>query len=137
MNSGLPEIYRKFFREDFHNELEPAKSPDAEPKTRIHVFDRSSMSKRTWTIEANVAKKRTKIRGWSNMRKAEDQSSIEPSVAGSQPDMGHTGMVQVPNANLRRHQAYVEKMLVKGREFNRTMKYGFPLVSRKTTQTSN
>ena len=41
------------------------------------------------------------------------------------------------NVGLRNHAKYVEKMIVKGETFNKTMKYGFPLVSRKTTQTSN
>ena len=43
----------------------------------------TAISKRTWTIEANVAKNRTRIRGWSNKASRKDASELAPSTLGS------------------------------------------------------
>lgn len=78
-------------------------------------MDKTSLSKRTWTIEANVAKKKTKIRGWSNQDPNELRAS-DMSMTGSQPEMTADvkGPTKLLNVGLRKHDKLVEKILNEG-----------------------
>ena len=40
------------------------------------------------------------------------------------------------NSGFEKHAKVVANMMLQGKKFNKTMRYGFPLVSRKTVQTS-
>lgn len=130
LNSNLPDIYRKFFIEDFRDDMptgDPRSQHTSGERANFEMGQTDGLSKTHWTIEADLTPK---------PGSGVNSPPAAPRVQRS-PEREKEGNMHQPTIHgVTKHKKVVSDLMTQGKKFRETLKYGFPVQARKTMQNS-